>query len=32
MRRKLNDRGLIPDDDIRADLAHIGSTDGRHPS
>lgn len=32
MRRKLNDRGLVADDDIRADLAHIGSTDGRHPS
>lgn len=32
VRRKLNDKGLIPDDDVRADLARIRSTDGRHPS
>jgi len=30
MRRKLNDKGLLDDDEVRADLAHIDTTEGRH--
>ena len=32
MRRRLNDRGLLPDDEILADLRPIGTTEGRHPA
>lgn len=31
MRRKMNMRGLVEDDEIREDLRHIATTEGRHP-